>query len=325
MSANFNLYFKYWTKHPVVWLLIVVLLIFSGLSSQFFSLSNFVNILIQGSSLAIIAIGMTFVLLTAGIDLSVGSIMFLAGVISGKLVVVGFPLLGACILVLVIGFLFGLVNAFFIWRMRLMPFIVTLATLFIGRGVGLLISKTRAVNLPESFLQIGSANVLGIPFPILILIIVLVVAHVVLTRTPFGRQIYAVGDNVENAHKAGIPVGKILIWVYIICATCAALGGLVSIAQLGAISPTFGFQREFMAIAAAVLGGTSLFGGRGHVFPGTVVGAMLIQSIETGLVIVNADPYLYPLITGSIIFLIVMVDSLKHKRLLKLKRLKPRF
>nr|MBI1228804.1 ribose ABC transporter permease [Cytophagales bacterium] len=309
-------------RHATVVLLLAVLLSFSLLSPKFLVSSNLVNILIQSSSLAILAIGMTFVLLTAGIDLSVGSAMFVVGVVSGKLVISGLSLWWAIPLALAVGMLFGLVNAFFIVRLRIIPFIVTLATFYAGRGLGLLISETRAINLPESFLQIGSSRLLGIPMPVLILLVVLLLAHFVLSGTQFGRQVYAIGHNSDKARKAGIPVDRILIGVYLICGLCAAIGRLVALAQLGAVSPTFGYQNEFMAIAAAVLGGTSLFGGKGNILPGTLVGALLIQAIQNGLVVINADPYLYPVVTGMVIFLIVMIDSLRHKSAQKALRTK---
>jgi len=295
-------------------LLVVVILSFSLLAPSFFTTQNFVNILVQASALTIVATGMTFVLLTAGIDLSVGSIMFVTGVVSGKLVVAGMSIWLAGPLIVVIGILFGLLNGVFIIKLKIVPFIVTLATFFAGRGLGLLISETRAVNLPETFLQIGSAKILGIPFPVIVMIVVVAASQFILDRTVFGKQIYAVGHDQEKSVKAGINLNKILLIVYLICGLCAALGGLVAIAQLGAISPSFGFQSEFVAIAAAVLGGTSLFGGKGKVFPGTLVGALLIQSIQSGLVFINADPYLYPLITGTIIFLIVLADSQQNYR-----------
>lgn len=321
MNWMTNKRFQRILDHSTLGLFVVVLLIFGLLSDNFFSIPNLINILTQASSLAIIATGMTLVLLTAGIDLSVGSIMFLAGVISGKMVVAGFPLWMACGIVLVIGVMFGLVNGVFIFRAKVVPFIVTLATFYMGRGLGLFISETRAVNLPESFLKIGSAKILGIPLPIIMLIVVIAIGHLVLTKTVFGKQLYAVGNDPEKSRKAGIAVDRILLKVYIICGFCAALGGLVAIAQLGAISPTFGLQSEFLAIAAAVLGGTSLFGGRGSIFPGTLIGVLLIQSIQNGLVMVHADPYLYPLITGGVIFLIVLIDSMRHLQQQKIKRL----
>jgi ribose transport system permease protein len=305
-------------------LFVLVFLYFGLQSKQFLEPGNLVNILIQSSSVGIVAIGMTFVLLTAGIDLSVGSIMFIAAVIAGKMALGGYPLWLSIAVILLIGLLCGAINSFFITRLKIMAFIVTLATFYAGRGIGLRISQTRAMNLPESFLVIGSSKVLGIPTPIIIFTIVLVIAHLVLTRTTFGRQIYAVGNDIEAAKKAGINSTKVLTLVYIISGFCAALGGLVSLVQLGAVSPTFGYNREFLAVAAAVLGGTSLFGGRGNVFPGTVLGAILIQTVENGLVLINADPYVYPLITAFIIFLAVFIDSLRFEQMKKLGRRKIR-
>ena len=304
---------------PILFALII--LTFSLLSPRFFSGQNLLNILVQASSLGIIATGMTFVLLTAGIDLSVGSIMFLAGVISAQMVVIGQPLWLAGLVVVLVGLIFGLVNAVLVFRVRIVPFIVTLATFYVGRGLGLFLSETRAINLPESFLQLGAARWFGIPFPVYVLAAVVLAGHGVLTYTAFGRQIYAVGHSAEKARKAGLPVNRILLSVYLISGLCAALGGLVAIAQLGAVSPTFGYQSEFVAIAAAVLGGASLFGGKGTVLPGTLVGALFIQALQSGLVIVNANPYLYPLITGGVIFLVVMIDSLQHRLALRHRRL----
>jgi ribose transport system permease protein len=294
------------------WLLfLAVLLVFGSLSAKFLEPRNLVNILIQSSATAIVAIGMTFVLLTAGVDLSVGAIMFVAAAVAGKLTLTGAPLWLALGVIVFIGLGAGLVNAFFITRLRIAAFIVTLATLYLGRGFALWLTQTRAMNLPDSFLQLGTARVAGVPLPIVIFGGILLAAHLVLARTPFGRQIYAVGQNVEAARKAGIHTGRILASVYVISGFCAAVGGIVSLAQLGAVSPTFGTNKEFSAIAAAVLGGTSLFGGRGQVFPGTVLGAVLIQTVENGLVILDADPYLYPLVTSTIIFVAVLLDSLR--------------
>jgi ribose transport system permease protein len=147
--------------------------------------------------------------------------------------------------------------------------------------------------------------------PAIVLAIVLVVSHVVLAHTPFGRHVYAVGHDKAAARRAGLPVGLVLFAVYAISGTLAALGGAVAIAQLGAVSPSFGREREFAAVSAAVLGGVSLFGGRGAVLPGVLLGAFLVQTVENGLVIVNADPYLYPLVMACVIFVAVLLDSVK--------------
>ncbi len=285
---------------------------FGLLSPKFLEAPNLVNLLIQSSSIAITAIGMTFVLLTAGIDLSVGSVMFITAIVAGKMVLSGQPLPLAIAVVLLAGIACGAVNGLLVTRLAIPAFIVTLGTLYLGRGFGLWMTETRAMNLPENLLQIGAARVFGAPIPILIFLVVLVVAHVVLAETPFGRQIYATGNDREAAQKAGINTTRIIFLVYVVSGVCAAIGGLVSVAQLGAVSPTFGNSREFAAVAAAVLGGTSLFGGRGKVFPGTVLGAILLQTVDNGLVIINADPYLYPMVLSSIIFLAVLTDSLRH-------------
>jgi len=306
---------------PTRLMFIAVFLVFSVLSPRFSDPRNLLNILIQSSSAAIVATGMTFVLLTAGIDLSVGSIMFVTAAVAGKMILSGWPAWACVLTVVVLGALCGGVNAFFIARLHMIPFIVTLAALYLGRGLGLWISETRAMNLPESLLRIGTAKFLGwIPAPVLAAAGVVTLAHLVIRRTIFGRQVYAVGYSAEVAKRAGINTAAILTRVYIICALCAVVGGIVSLAQLGAVSPTFGANREFAAIAASVLGGTSLFGGRGGVLPGTVLGAVLIQMVENGLVIVNADPYIYPMITASIIFLAVLLDSLRQRRVALLSR-----
>jgi ribose transport system permease protein len=301
-----------------------VLGVFGIVSPRFLHGSNLVNIFIQSSSTAIVAIGMTFVLLTAGVDLSVGAIMFVAAAVAGKLVLGGASLPVALVVIPLIGLAYGAINAFLIVRLRIIAFVVTLATLYLGRGFGLWMTETRAMNLPGTFLELGTLRVLGIPLPILILGITLLLAHLVLVHTPFGRQIYAVGQDPEAARKAGLNTAGLLVSVYLISGLCAALGGILSLAQLGAVSPTFGNNKEFAAIAAAVLGGTSLFGGRGQVFPGTIIGALLIQSVENGLVILNADPYLYPLVTSVIIFLAVLTDSWRNAFLTKLARRKIR-
>ncbi len=300
----------------------LVLLVFGVMSPAFFSAANALNILTQASSTGILAVGMTFVLLTAGVDLSVGSIMFVAAAIGGKLALSGAPLPLVLGVMLGIGALYGALNAICITRLAILAFIVTLATRYFGRGLGLRITETRAMNLPESFYELGAARVLGVPLPVLAVVAVALAAHLILTRTPFGRQIYAVGGDLDAARKAGIPTRAILFSVYVICGLCAAMAGIVALSQAPAVSPGFGNNREFMAIAAAVLGGTSLFGGRGAVFPGTVLGAVLIQTIENGLNILNVNPYLYPLITSAVIFVAVLLDAVRNRVLAQAARRK---
>ena len=289
-----------------------VIATFGCLSPKFLSWENATNILVQSAPTGVVATGMTFVLLTAGVDLSVGAIMFLTGAIGGSLLLAGHSLGVVLAAMLAAGLGCGAINAFFITRLKVAPFIVTLALLFVGRGLALTITQTRAMNLPESFLHLGVARIAGVPVILLVLVVVVVTAQLVLTHTAFGRHIYALGNNPKNAVKAGLPTTRLLTAVYLISAFCAVIGGMLSLTQLGAVSPKFGEAYEFQAIAATVLGGTSLFGGRGGVLPGTLLGAVLIQSLQSGLVIINADPYIYPMVTAGVIFVAVLIDSLRH-------------
>jgi ribose transport system permease protein len=300
-----------------------VLLFFGSQSSKFLEPRNLINIMVQASSTGIVAIGMTFVLLTGGVDLSVGAIMFVAAAVAGKMAGSGSSMFLILPVMVIAGLCFGAFNAFFITRLRVVAFIVTLATLFIGRGLGLWITETRAMNLPASFLTIGSFRWLSVPLPAWIFAGLLLLAQIILTRTPFGRQIFAVGADVEMARKAGVRIKTILTCVYLVSGVCAVIAAMISLGQLGAVSPKFGEQKEFGAIAAAVLGGTSLFGGRGNVFPGTLLGALLIQSIENGLVVMNANPYIYPMATSAVIFAAVVMESLRNRTQQYLRAFRP--
>jgi ribose transport system permease protein len=299
---------------------IVVLGAFGLLAPRFLYATNLANIVVQSSSIAIVAAGMTCTLLTAGIDLSVGSTMFVAAAVAGKMVLTGMSIPASIVAALGVGLVAGLINAILVSYFSMQPFIATLGTLFLGRGLALLITETRSLNLPESFSKLGSERLLGVPLPIVTLAVVLAAVHLLLSRTSLGRQIYAIGGSIQASRKAGIHTRRVLASTYVICGVCAAIGGLVSLALLGTVSQTFGYQREFAAVSAAVLGGVSLFGGRGKVFPGVIIGALLIQTVENGLVMLNANPYIYPLTTGVVIFLTVLVDSLRHRQSLKMSR-----
>lgn len=310
-------------ENTSIWLFVLVIVYFSVMSDRFLQINNLLNIVIQTSAIGIVAIGMTFVLLTAGIDLSVGSIMFMCAAVSGKLIYSGHSLFPAMVAAIAIGLVCGALNGFFVTRLKMMPFIVTLATLFLWRGTALWISQTRAMNLQDK-LTFANVTIAKVPLPIWIFLLIILAAHFILTRTPFGRQIYAVGNDKEAAQKAGISTERILFLVYLICGLCATIGGFILLAQSGAVNPQFGKNREFDAISAAVLGGTSLFGGRGRVFPGTVIGAILIKTVDNGLVILQANPYIYPLVTSMIIFVAVLLDSQRNRYLKSLKRKKIR-
>ncbi len=301
-------------------LFVLVLLVFGLLEPRFLAPENLLSIVRQSSATAIVAVGMTFVLLTAGVDLSVGALMFVGAAVAGKLALAGQPLPLALAALVAVGLAGGIINALLVTRLRIVAFIATLGMLSLGRGLGLWITQTRAMNLPDSFLQVGAARWWGIPLPLWLLGLVTMAAWVVLNRTPFGRQLCATGHSLESAEKAGLNTRRIVAAAYVICGLCAGLGGVVALAQLGAVSPKFGEFYEFEAITAAVLGGTSLFGGRGNVFPGPLLGAVLVKGIFNGLVMLQADPYLFPLITSAIIFIAVLVDSLRTRLLARLRQ-----
>jgi len=303
-------------------LFLALFIAFGLMSDRFLTLANFVNIITQATHIAVMAIGMTFVLLVRGVDLSIGSTMYLVAVVMG-LYLIDLPLGLMIPVILLIGLAFGAVNAWFITYLRMAPFIVTLATLFIGRGLALHLSETKMVFQSEAVQELGRTSALGVPWPIWILIAVAVIAWLVLAQTPYGRQIYATGADPDAAAKAGIRVGPIIFSVFCICGICAAIGALISVSQVGAASATFGFQKEFPVIAAAVLGGTSLFGGRGGVI-GSIFGAVLVQTTENGLVMINADPYLYPLVNAVIIFIAAWVDGRRTQLIEKLEQRKIR-
>ncbi len=298
----------------------LVFVIFGLLSNRFFEAQNLVNILVQSSSIAVAAIGMTLVLLTAGVDLSVGSIMFVTVAVVGKLIFNEQPLFIAFGIGTLVGMAAGAINAILITRLKVIAFIATLAMLFVLRGFGLWLTNTRAMNMPDAVTALGASKVMSVPLPVLIMFVVAIVAHVFLRRTPWGRQIYAIGYDIEAARTAGIRVDLILFMVYVLCGICAAVSGLIALSQTGAVSPGFGQQKEFSVIAAAVLGGTSLFGGRGNILPGTLFGAILFQTVENGLVIIDADPYIYPIILGGIVFLAVLLDTVRQRLVQNLTR-----
>jgi ribose transport system permease protein len=308
-------------RHTPVLLFVVLFLAFGLLSPRFVSYQSLENIVKQASYVGIMAVGMTFVLLTAGIDLSVGSNMYLSAIVAGLLIRgYGLPVSLALMACLLVGLLFGLVNALVITKLRIIPFIATLGTLWIGRGIGLWLTESAPVEFPESVTRIGAQRLFGLPLPVVIFALVVLCAAVLLRHTTLGRQIYAVGNDLEAAQKAGINTTRVRGTAFILCGVLAALGGFVSVAQVGIVNASFGRSQEFSAIAAAVLGGASLFGGIGSVFPGTVLGALLIQMVTVGLVSVQVDLYFQELVTAAIIFLAVFLDSVRTRQLAKLSR-----
>jgi ribose/xylose/arabinose/galactoside ABC-type transport system permease subunit len=241
--------------------------------------------------------------------------MFLAPLIAGiAMRALDLPVPAGFAIALMAGVAMGAINAFFIVVLRVIPFIVTLATLFLFRGFGTWLTSSTQFDFPEAMRTFGLSTLLGVPMPIIVFAIVALAAHLVLAHTTFGRQIYAFGNDAEAARKSGVNTRWVQARVYVISSACAAVAGFVLIAQIGRLDVAFGEGREFDVIAAAVLGGASLFGGTGTAF-GAVVGATLIQTVKLGLVFTGVNLYLQPILLGLIIFLAVLADGFRGQRL----------
>jgi ribose transport system permease protein len=289
--------------------------IFSSLSPYFFTSENLLNISLQTSIIAIIAAGMTFVILTAGIDLSVGSVVAFTGVITTALLqwdvqpIIAFPV--AIIAGLLVGTFSGAAAGVLITRLKITPFIVTLALMTIWRGAAFLFTDGRPIwELPEGFSSIAGARVLEIPLPTIIMLLVFAAGYIVLNRTAFGRYVYAVGGNREAARLAGIRTNRVILGAYTICGFLTALSGILLASRLNSGQPNSGLMYELDVIAAVVVGGTSLFGGRGSIV-GTFVGAMLIGVLRNGLNLLNVSSYLQMICVGVVILMAVALDRFR--------------
>lgn len=293
---------------------IVVCLLLTFTTSKFLTVSNWTIIITQVSINALLAFGVTFVIITGGIDLSLGSIMAVTGVAAASLAHPDtYPVIVPIAIGLLAGVSMGALNGLVITKSKVPPFIVTLGMMTIGRGLALILSKGRPVsNLSDSFNFIGGGNLAGIPFPIIVLIVTFVVCSVVLKKTILGRYIYAVGGNEQAAKASGIRVNKVKMAVYTICGGLAALAGILLTSRITTGQPNAGVGFELDAIAAAIIGGTSTSGGTGTM-TGTLIGALLIGVISNGLDLLNVTSYYQQVVMGAIIIGAVVLDSWNQK------------
>ncbi len=296
--------------------LVVVFVFLCFVSPVFFTSNNLINVVEQTTVTALIAIGMTFVIITAGIDLSVGSTAAISGVIGVSLIVnqgVSWPL--AVIVGTLIGAVIGLGNGVLITVANLNPFIATLGMMSVVRGLDYIATNGQVVfGVPDSFGLLGSGKLLGIPVPLILVIIIAILAHLLLSRTRLGRYTYALGSNREAARLSGIPVRKNLIAVYVILGILAGFGGMVASSRVYSGQPNFGLGLELDVIAAAVIGGASLFGGQGTIL-GTLIGAFLIALIHNGSVLLDINSFYQQVIIGAVIWLAVFWDQFRRRRI----------
>ena len=287
----------------------------------FLKMSNLLGVANQTSIYAIIAVGMTMVILTAGIDLSVGSLVALAAVSSAIVirdwgggeaadaasVILGMVIgVGLCALA-------GAFNGVMVTAFQIPPFITTLGMMMMASGLSFRMSEGRSIpELPTAFFWLGREATLGVPNPVLLMIGLYLIAHIIMSKTIFGRYVYAIGGNEEAAHLSGVPVKRVLLVVYTICGALAGLGGIVLASQLSAGDPKFGLMYELEVIAGVVVGGTSLMGGRGKIF-GTLIGAFIIAVIRNGMNLTNVDPFNQRIVLGAVLTAAVLLDTLKRR------------
>ena len=298
--------------YPFVGLVVVTLVMILA-SDTFLTASNLSHLARQVSINAIIAVGMTCVILTGGIDLSVGPVMALSGTLTAGLMVAGVPpglAIGAGLLV---GVAFGIGNGLFVAYLHMPPIIVTLATMGIARGFGLMYTDGYPISgLPEWFAFFGRGSVFGMQVPILIMLLTYLAAYVLLQHTRIGRYIYAIGGNEEAVRLSGVRAARFKLLVYGISGLTAAIAGLVLTSRLMSGQPNAGVSFELDAIAAVVLGGASIAGGRG-VIVGTLLGAMLLGVLNNGLNMLGVSPYVQSVIKGGIILLAIFISRQRHR------------
>ncbi|KMY55752.1 ribose ABC transporter permease [Bacillus sp. FJAT-27231] len=293
--------------------LIILILIVSILNPSFLAPLNILNLLRQVAINALIAYGMTFVILTGGIDLSVGSILALSSALMAGMIVSGIDPMLAILIGCLLGAVMGAINGFLITKGKMAPFIATLATMTIYRGLTLVYTDGNPITgLGDSYLfqLFGRGYFLGIPVPAVTMIIAFAVLWVILHKTPFGRQTYAIGGNEKAAWISGIKVSRVKIMIYSLAGLLAALAGAILTSRLNSAQPTAGTSYELDAIAAVVLGGTSLSGGRGLII-GTLIGALIIGTLNNGLNLLGVSSFFQMVVKGIVIVIAVLIDRKK--------------
>lgn len=298
---------------PTIILVIVVQII----NPVFLSFSNIMNVLRSTGFTMITAIGMTFVLISAGLDLCVGSVLALGGVSAAMAVLAGVPIPIAVLIGLLVGAAIGLFNGYIIVKFEIPPLIMTLGMYYMARGIVYIITKGVPVYpLPEAFNNIEQTELFGIPVIVITAILLAIVGHIVLTRTTYGRAVYAIGGNPEAAELSGIDIQKIRMSVYVISATLATLTGIFMAGRLSSAQAGAGMGFELTVIAAVIIGGTSTFGGAGTIL-GSVVGALFMSILANSMTLIKVSVYWQRLVIGAILVLAVIIDQRKRKMQLK--------
>lgn len=295
--------------------LIILIVFVSVLNPAFLQVNNLLNLMRQLIINGFIALGMTFVILTGGIDLSVGSTLALTSALFAGLLQGDMPTILAILIALGIGLILGLINGMLITKGKLAPFIVTLATMTIFRGLTLVYMDGRPIAGPKddfAFQFLGKGQFFGIPFQVILFIIAYLILWILLTKTSHGRKIYAVGGNEKASFISGIKIDKVKILVYVISSLMAVLSGLILTSRLNSAQPTAGSAYEMDAIAAVVLGGTSMTGGSGSL-TGTLIGILILGVLNNGLNLLGVSSFYQQIVKGVVILIAVLIDRKRNK------------
>lgn len=313
---------EYFYKYGVYVIFLLMVIVFAFSNKNFLTAKNAILIVEQSAPLMLGVCGMAFVLMLGGIDISAGANMYLSAVVASLAMQAyasansSFGIMPYAIGItaaLFVGALVGLINGYFIVKLKMVPFIMTLAMTNILTGIGYVLTKAKLLAVRSSGFQPSSIKIGPVSIIILIALIVAIILHFLMKYSVFGRHLMAQGNNEEAARKIGIRTEQNAIIAYVICGAMSGFGGILSAGQVGAISSNFANGNEFDIIPAAVLGGISLFGGKGSILPGAVIGIILVNTITNGLTMMSANPYVYTIVRGLIIFVAVMLDSVNYE------------
>ena len=293
--------------------LFAVVIYFSFAAQYFLNVGNFLAILHATAPLLIVASGLAVIVMTGKIDISVGSTAFLSTVVGMKMLYnVGITSWLSFLLILLIGSAIGALNAAIIVYLKVSPLVTTLASMIALRGVALTLTGSMSISLPEDIRVLGNAKIGPVFVDVILAFLVMLLVHGLITRTTFGRQVIAVGNDEETASKVGINVTRVTFLSFVLSGFLASLSGVLMMVQVGSITSFLGQGLEFTAVAVVVIGGISLYGGSGAIFPGVLLGALTLEVVRNGLNQVGADPYFYKIITGLVIFVAIYAFSLKR-------------
>lgn len=289
--------------------------IITAVNPKFVSADNLLNMMRSTSYVLIVAVFSTMVFIIGGLDLSVGSVIGLGGLITGVcLNFFNLPVIVAVLAGLIVGVIVGIGNGFLVVKTKLPPFIATLGTMYVARGIMNVITEGQPVYpLPGNFIVLGSGEVLGIQYSIIIAVVLAVIVHIILTKTVFGRNLYATGGNLETSRLSGINVDKLRMIVYALSGFAAAFSGIIQTARMNSAQVSTGKGWEMTVIASVIIGGTSMFGGSGSVI-GTVIGTVLLTVLTSGMILMKVSAYWQNVVVGAIIIVAVIIDQIKRRK-----------